>query len=168
MDSFVGDLPTWITAVIAVIAAAVAWTQWKDQKSALERDRRREHREHASQLSAWVEKRVEANGRKESGIGVRVHNFSDLTFSDLAITVSLGNQQPVTAKLHTCPPGDIFIRRTPDARYPFAFPERILADGHGGYEPFINSDQYCVTRLSFSDNSCTRWIIDENGVLSEG
>jgi hypothetical protein len=173
MDSFVGDLPTWIAAAVAVIAAAVAWTQWKDQKSALERDRRREHREHASQLSAWIEKRMEGtDGRYR--LGVRVHNFSDLTFSDLEFTLRLGEQDAVTTRLRTCPPGDIFIARNSQNRnnphyskYPFALPERIAADGHGDYQPFINSSEYRLTHLSFSDNSGVRWTIDEHGVLTE-
>ncbi|MGO1949288.1 MAG: hypothetical protein ACTH1D_06610 [Mycobacteriaceae bacterium] len=168
METFIGDLPTWLTFAVAGVAAVVAWTQWKDQKEALTRERRREHREHASQLSAWLEKR---SNDTDGGytLGVRIHNFSDLTFGDVEITVKLGSEEDVlSTRLRTCPPGDIFIPKNPQSeKYPFSFPERIIAEEDGWYQPYINTDKFRVLALSFHDNSGTRWRLDDRGILDE-
>jgi len=155
---FWGDLPTWLTTLAIVVAAS---------QFLLERDRRkeeqaRETREQARQLTVWT---VTDPDPRSRSYGVILSNTSGSTFHDIEIQVRLHAQDVSPLTLKILPPGTFYVEHAPQESYTWRFPVDPLHCDHRELRPYMKSDKYQVTSLSFTDNADVRWHSDDRARL---
>ncbi|MGO2533707.1 hypothetical protein [Arthrobacter rhombi] len=166
MENMMGDIPTWLTAIVAIVAATVGLGQYRDQvkvnKGVAERDRRKQ----ASQLASWMVAEYSDSGSdKKPRWGLLIRNSSDLTFSNVRIQAHF-DSRTVQAKVITLPPGDVFLPKNPQSSaFDFSYPE-FVANLALDYKP-ISSNKYRILASSFKDNQGQKWSVDESGLLRD-
>lgn len=169
-NSFLGDLPTWITA-FAIIFAFFQFrndnARRRDEVRANQRAEERESQEQARQLTSWVVS-TKGLGDEKPHYGVLISNTSGSMFFNTTIDVLLhkeATKKPL--KLHALPPGQFFVEYSqPGNPFPWAFPAPVSDDADTKVTPYMNTPGYRVTSMRFTDTYGQAWTRDENGILA--
>ncbi len=159
--SWLGDLPTWVTAAAVVFAAGSYNLDRARQRADAERDAR----EQASRLSAWV---VTDPDERKRTYGVILDNCSGSAFRDVSVVVRMFDaviDRPI--RLVMLPPGRYFVELSKDSKtYTWKFAAEVPSHTGDRLRPIMQSAKYQVHALEFTDTREQRWRRDESFVLS--
>ncbi|MGD8195298.1 hypothetical protein ACEXQB_012545 [Herbiconiux sp. P18] len=141
---------------------AIAAIQYLHERRRRRQEAEREARQQATNLTAWT---VTDAGELRH-YGVRLSNTSGSTFHDVHIeTVMHGSPVRGPIRLLIVPPGDYYIGLAEkNAPYPWQF-ARAVEEHDGALRPYMQTDQYRVTSMRFSDNLNQTWVTDDRAVL---
>jgi hypothetical protein len=122
-----------------------------------------ETKAHATHLTAWAVTDREAEPRV---YGVVVSNTSGSTFHDVSIEARMHKEQtgrPIEVAI--LPPGTYFVQhnRSP-TKYTWSFAVDVAAYD-GVLRPYMKSQDYLVTEVTFADNLNQRWSTNQHAVL---
>lgn len=153
-----GDLPTWITTA----AVAIAVLQFMADRRRRRAEEDRESKVQATGLTSWV-----TTNDARDFYGVVIANTSGATFHDVVIEVALKgfpSARPITLRI--LPPGTYLVRhKSSGDPFEWAF-ARDLREAGQPLQPFMNTAEWAVTAIRFSDNLGQRWTADERAILT--
>lgn len=155
---WLGDIPTWITALAVIFAIA----QYRADRDDRQRARDREERAQATGLTAWTVTDATEGARH---YGVVLSNTSGSMFHDLRIDATLHNEPTRQLHLQVLPPGEYVVEHTKGNTYEWGFPEPV-ASCTFALRPYMNSPKYRVRSVVFTDNHRQTWQSDEHAVLT--
>ena len=158
-----GDVPTWITT--AAIGLAVLSVLLERKSNAAEEDRNAKSQ--ATKLSTWV---VSQPKSTPGILGVVISNSSESTFHDVEIHArffGMNWDEPII--LNVLPPGKYFAqfrrRKVTGHRAGWAFPIEVTSEPML-FQPYMNTADYGVNGMRFTDNLDQTWLTNEHAVLS--
>lgn len=154
---WLGDIPTWITALAVVFAIA----QYRADRDDRRRAREREERAQATGLTVWP---VTDPTEGDRHYGLVLSNTSGSMFHDLRIETTMHDKPAPSLRLRVLPPGEYVAVYTNE--YQWKYPEPV-ADCTFPLRPYMNSPKYRVRSVVFTDNHQQPWRIDEHTVLSK-
>lgn len=155
---WLGDLPTWITTIAVGLAAG----QYVAERRRRRDESERESRVQASHLTAWAVTDPGPHRR----YGVRVANSSGSTFHDVRIEAVIhARSVPSPPMLAIVPPGDYFLEFLPSGASASWRLASAVEEYPGTLRPLMQTRDYRVTRVRFTDNRGRHWITDDSASL---
>lgn len=174
---FLGDLPTWITA-IAVVFAFVQYRTDRDRRrdelDLKKREERREQEDLTRRLTAWMatNPRDGAQGEGRKQYVLVISNQSGSMFFDVRISaiVHRGSSAAEDLHLHKLPPGDYAVEygRQADGSTGWGWARSLEELGDQPLRPLMQSPHYRVTAMRFTDSPGETWEVDDHGMLRSG
>lgn len=165
--AFIGDLPTWITALTVVFVAIQFFTDRKRRQE----EKYRDERAHASALSVWaVSTPPQDDPQHKRTYGIVVANNSHHSFHNVTINATMHSTAANLVALQILPPGRYFLEYAPKnergekREYPWEF-ARNMDEIDSPLRPFMHTPKYQVNAVRFCDNMGCEWTTNDRAIL---
>lgn len=169
---FLGDLPTWITALAVLFVFFQYRTdraRRQDKVEIRKREERREREDLTRRLTAWIATNPRDGEAVAKQYFLVISHRSGSMFFDVHITTLVDRDSPTTdrVELNKLPPGQYVVEyeRSADGTRKWGWAKSLEELPDTALRPLMQSPNYRVTGMEFTDALGERWQVDDQGVL---